>query len=160
MFDVNDILALLNDGADIAELAQQAADTLNAAQQAYKEQQEAERKKKLAEEKLQKEKKEATRNLITDIAQYLYKFFPGIFADLNEVNDFIEAVDIDETIKAFEELSKTAVMLKNTFNSEDFQTAVKSVLPPKEKKQTRIEIAADHQLSKAIKEFLAENNLL
>ena len=160
MFDVNDILALLNDGADIAELAQQAADTLNAAQEAYREQQEAERKKKLAEEKLQKEKKEATSHLIADIAKYLYKYFPGFFTDLNEVNDFIMAVDVDETIKTFEEISKTAVMLKNVSNGENFQAAVKSILPPTEKKQTHIELAADHQLSKAIEAFLAENNLL
>lgn len=156
MFDVNDILALLNDGADIAELAQQAADTLNAAQEAYREQQEAKRKQKLAEEKFQKEKKDATRNLVSDIAQYLYRFYPGIFANAQEMNDFIIAVDLDETIKAFDELSKTAATLKDVLENKDFKT----VFPPKEKKQTHIELAADHQLSKAIKEFLVENDLL
>ncbi len=156
MFDVNDILALLNDGADIAELAQQAADTLNAAQKAYREQQEAKRKQKLAEEKFQKEKKDATRNIIANIAQYLYRFYPGIFADAQEMNDFIIAIDVDETIKAFDELGKTAASLKEVLESEEFKAA----FPPKEKKQTHIELAADHQLSKAIKEFLAENNLL
>lgn len=106
MFDVNDILARLAAGEDIADIAQQAADALNEAKNRYdlqeQKRKEEERLKKQRAAEFQKKKEQKALEICNAIFDYGRIAFPEIvkegdaaeFARTVPVKDLCETLDL------------------------------------------------------------------
>lgn len=105
MFDVNDILARLAAGEDIADIAQQAADAINQAKYQYdiqrqKQKEEEELKKRKAAE-LQKKKEAKALEICSNIFEYGRIAFPDAISE-SDAAEFMRTVSLKELCEALD----------------------------------------------------------
>lgn len=105
MFDVNDILARLAAGENIADIAQQAADALNEAKNKYDIQEQKRREeealKKRREAELQKKKEQKALEICNAIFDYGRVAFPGVVAE-GDATEFMRTVSLKELCEALD----------------------------------------------------------
>lgn len=110
MYDVNDILAMLQNGESADSIAQTFADTLNAAIQKKKEEEE---KQKQAEKvaAIRANKVSDLMDLIDYVFDFISTYYPELAADLNME---VEKSEVEEIV---DELDRTIPQLVSVTNS-------------------------------------------